>query len=113
MSESANDSSQESGTAAAEHPPTLDEVLSQALAKALALLTCDKIPSRSWRQALHDHAIAQHAATPARFGAWQAACQNLLTAQERFTCLRSLAPCDAAAPIPHGSHEYDVLTWLR
>ena len=84
-----------------------------ALAKALALLTCDTIPSRSWRQALHDHAIAQHAATPARFGAWQAACQNLLTAQERFTCLRSLAPCDAAAPIPHGSHEYDVLTWLR
>lgn len=85
-----------------------------ALAEALVLLSCDNVPPRIWRQALHDHAITrQFTATPAHFSTWRTACRNLLTAQQRFACLRRLAPYDRAAPMPHGSHEYDVLTWLR
>ena len=65
MSESANDSSQESGTAAAEHPPTLDEVLSQALAKALACHRAGQLAAaeqlyRAILQAQADHPEANH-----------------------------------------------------
>ena len=93
---------------------TVIQINAKVLAGAAVLLERERIPPRVWRQALRNHAIAQQlAAAPEQFSAWRAACVQLMTAQNQYPSLRNLAPYDGIAPVPFGSHDYDVLSWLQ
>ena len=90
------------------------KINARILAETALLLERECIPPQVWRQSLRNHALAQQlAAAPEQFDRWRSACLELIAAQRKYPVLSAIAPYGGNAPVPFGSHDYDVLGWLQ